>query len=119
LGSRSHQSQEALNLIEKLEKIHHETTLISRGSSLKFCTLACGEADFYPRLGRTMEWDTAAGHAIAENAGFEVLQLPGLKSLEYNKNDLANPWFLVVKPGKIEEWKTRGLHLENTIKKGA
>jgi 3'(2'), 5'-bisphosphate nucleotidase len=73
--------------------------VVSIGSSLKFCLVAAGEADIYPRLGRTMEWDTAAGDAILRAAGGSVLTLDG-KPLTYNKRDAAgghvfeNPWFV-------------------------
>jgi 3'(2'), 5'-bisphosphate nucleotidase len=64
------------------------------GSSLKLCVVAEGLADLYPRLGPTMEWDTAAGHAVVEAAGGTVLQLNG-EALVYNKQNLLNPYFIV------------------------
>ena len=63
------------------------------GSSLKFCVVAAGEADLYPRLGRTMEWDTAAGHAVLAGAGGSVRTLDG-DELSYAKPDFANPFFV-------------------------
>jgi 3'(2'), 5'-bisphosphate nucleotidase len=63
------------------------------GSSIKFCLLASGEADLYPRFGRTMEWDTAAGHAILEAAGGVVTTLDGMP-LRYGKPGFANPDFI-------------------------
>lgn len=69
------------------------------GSSLKFCLVASGEADFYPRLGRTMEWDTAAGDAIVRAAGGEVLDLRSGAPLAYGKPAWENPHFLVQAPG--------------------
>ncbi|MFP7672146.1 3'(2'),5'-bisphosphate nucleotidase CysQ [Marivita sp. S0852] len=71
----------------------------SAGSSLKFCLVATGEADFYPRLGRTMEWDTAAGHAVLEGAGGQVLRLDDLAPLSYGKPTFANPFFVATAPG--------------------
>ena len=71
----------------------------SAGSSLKFCLVATGEADFYPRLGRTMEWDTAAGHAILNGAGGHVLRLDDLTPLTYGKPTFANPFFVASSPG--------------------
>lgn len=65
------------------------------GSSLKLCLVAEGAAHFYPRLGPTMEWDTAAAHAIVKEAGGVVCDLEG-NELQYNKADLHNPEFLVV-----------------------
>ena len=64
------------------------------GSSLKLCVVAEGLADLYPRLGPTMEWDTAAGHAVVEAAGGTVLQ-PNGQALVYNKQNLLNPYFIV------------------------
>ena len=69
------------------------------GSSLKFCLLAAGEADFYPRLGRTMEWDTAAGQAVLQGAGGQVLQLSDHQPLRYGKPGWENPHFLALVPG--------------------
>ena len=71
----------------------------SAGSSLKFCLVASGEADFYPRLGRTMEWDTAAGHAVVVGAGGQVLRFDDHTPLTYGKPEYENPFFLVVAPG--------------------
>ena len=71
----------------------------SAGSSLKFCLVATGEADFYPRLGRTMEWDTAAGHAVVSGAGGQVLRFDDHTPLTYGKPGYENPFFLVLAPG--------------------
>lgn len=71
----------------------------SAGSSLKFCLVATGEADFYPRLGRTMEWDTAAGHAVLNGAGGRVLRMDDLQPLAYGKSGFANPFFVATAPG--------------------
>lgn len=71
----------------------------SAGSSLKFCLLAAGEADLYPRLGRTMEWDTAAGHAILRAAGGYVDIWPGGKALVYGKPVFENPHFIAYAEG--------------------
>ncbi len=68
------------------------------GSSLKFCLLAAGEADFYPRLGRTMEWDTAAGQAVLQAAGGEVLDFHSHSPLRYGKPGFENPFFLARHP---------------------
>ena len=70
---------------------------VSRGSSLKFCQVASGEADLYPRTGPTSEWDTAAGQCVVEQAGGQVLRTPELDPLRYNqKESLLNPTFLVI-----------------------
>ena len=73
---------------------------LSAGSSLKFGLLACGQADVYPRYGRTMEWDTAAGHAVLRAAGGEVLDLMG-QPLTYGKPGFENPHFVAVATGKV------------------
>jgi 3'(2'), 5'-bisphosphate nucleotidase len=70
---------------------------VSRGSSLKICMIAAGEADLYPRTGPTSEWDTAAGHAVVLEAGGQMLRLPELTPLTYNQKDsLLNPGFAVI-----------------------
>ena len=76
--------------------------MLNAGSSLKFCRLAEGSADFYPRFGPTMEWDTAAGQAIAENAGTKVLTWPEMQVMRYNKSSLLNPWFIAFNPDRID-----------------
>jgi 3'-phosphoadenosine 5'-phosphosulfate (PAPS) 3'-phosphatase len=70
---------------------------VSVGSSLKFCMLAAGDADLYPRLGPTMEWDTAAGHAVLAAAGGQVLA-PGGAPLRYGKPDFRNSFFVAGGP---------------------
>jgi len=69
--------------------------IVSKGSSLKLCMVAEGVADIYPRYAPTMEWDTAAGQAIAEFSGAQVIDYETKKSLVYNKQELKNPWFTV------------------------
>jgi len=75
--------------------------LRSAGSSLKFCLVATGEADFYPRLGRTMEWDTAAGDAVLRGAGGQVLDFDTHDVLAYGKAGYANGFFLALAPGVV------------------
>ncbi len=91
LASRSHRDAETEAYLAKL----HVKSLISAGSSLKFCRVAAGEADLYPRFGRTMEWDTAAGQAVLEAAGGKVLDVAGLP-LRYGKaaRGFDNPAFI-------------------------
>jgi 3'(2'), 5'-bisphosphate nucleotidase len=92
VGSRSHANPRLAEFLDKLG----EYELVSMGSSLKFCLLAEGKADFYPRLGPTSEWDTAAAHAVVLAAGGRVVTLDG-KPLRYNtKKSLLNPEFLVI-----------------------
>jgi len=95
VGSRSHMSKETELYIEEMKKLHGSVEILSRGSSLKICMIAEGKADVYPRYAPTMEWDTAAGHAIAKYAGFDVLQFKTEKEVKYNKKNLLNPWFIV------------------------
>ncbi len=97
VGSRSHMSDETMAYFENIKKEHPNAEVISKGSSLKICMVAEGSADVYPRFAPTMEWDTAAGHGIAKYAGFEVLHPEKGTPLEYNKEDLLNPWFIVQK----------------------
>ena len=95
VASRSHQTEETTRYIENLRKKGQPVTLISSGSSLKICLVAEGSADIYPRFAPTMEWDTAAGHAIAKAAGCEVYHIDEKTPLAYNKEKLLNPWFVV------------------------
>lgn len=73
--------------------------LVAAGSSLKFCLLAAGEADLYPRLGRTMEWDTAAGHAVLAAAGGKVVRFEDHAPFTYGKPGYANGFFIAHTPG--------------------
>jgi 3'(2'), 5'-bisphosphate nucleotidase len=102
LASRSHLSSETAEIIQKIEQRNKDCRLLSAGSSLKFCRLAEGSADFYPRFGPTMEWDTAAGQAIAENSGIKVLTWPEMHVMRYNKSSLLNPWFIAFNPERID-----------------
>lgn len=95
VASRSHQTEETTIFIENLRKQGQPVTLISSGSSLKICLVADGSADIYPRFAPTMEWDTAAGHAIARASGCDVYHIDGKTPIRYNKKDLHNPWFIV------------------------
>jgi 3'(2'), 5'-bisphosphate nucleotidase len=96
VASRSHMNSTTETYIAGLRQTHHEMTFISRGSSLKFCLVAEGQAHEYPRLAPTFEWDTAAGQAIVVQAGGTVL-LPDLKTpLQYNKESLRNDGFIAI-----------------------
>jgi 3'(2'), 5'-bisphosphate nucleotidase len=104
VGSRSHQTPELHVYVDQKRRELGEVTFISAGSSLKYCLVAEGRADVYPRLGPTMEWDTAAGQVIAEAAGASVLRHDTGEPLRYNKEDLLNPWHVVTrKPAKSIE----------------
>jgi 3'(2'), 5'-bisphosphate nucleotidase len=91
VSSRSHGDPEALARFTEGRTI---AAAVTAGSSLKFCVVAAGEADLYPRFGRTMEWDTAAGDAIVRAAGGRVTDLDG-QPLRYGKPGLENPPFVV------------------------
>lgn len=95
VGSRSHMNQDTLNFVENLKKDGQEVNIVSKGSSLKFCLVAEGLADIYPRFAPTMEWDTAAGQAICEAVGLTVINHETQEPLQYNKENLLNPWFMV------------------------
>ena len=100
VGSRSHMNQETLNYIEELKHSHQkEVEIVSTGSSLKFCLVAEGAADVYPRFAPTMEWDTAAGQAICEGVGVTVIDQKTSEPMRYNKNNLLNNYFLVSNNG--------------------
>ncbi len=99
IASRSHMSEDTRSFLDRWKKEHGEFRIISAGSSLKFCLVAEGAADIYPRFGPTMEWDTAAGQAIVEQAGGVALSNETGESLKYNKEELLNPWFIVKGPG--------------------
>lgn len=95
VGSRSHMSPETEEYIDSLKKEHPRVEIVSRGSSLKICMVAEGSAQQYPRFGPTMEWDTAAGHAIANAAGKKLWLTDFSQELQYNKENLLNPYFIV------------------------
>jgi 3'(2'), 5'-bisphosphate nucleotidase len=98
VASKSHLSDETQAYIDSLET--EKIQQVSRGSSLKLCMVAEGSADLYPRLGPTMEWDTAAADAVVRESGKMCYRLEGdsqlaTTPLSYNKSQLLNPWFLV------------------------
>jgi 3'(2'), 5'-bisphosphate nucleotidase len=95
VASRSHMSPETEAYVEEIRRLHPNVQLISSGSSSKICLVAEGVADAYPRFAPTMEWDTAAGDAIARAASKRVVNAQDSSPLIYNKEDLHNPWFLV------------------------
>lgn len=95
VASKSHRDQATDDYIAKYDV----RDMTSAGSSLKFCLVATGEADLYPRLGRTMEWDTAAGHAVLAGAGGRVVRFDDHSQLTYGKEGYANPFFIAYAPG--------------------
>lgn len=96
--SRSHNTPESEELLARLEAEYGEVRRISSGSSIKLCLVAEGAADIYPRFAPTMEWDTAAGDAVCRAAGCRVTEEDAATALRYNKEDLLNPWFIVMGP---------------------
>lgn len=94
VGSRSHLNDATKEYISEIEK-HNDVEIVSKGSSLKFCLVAEGNAHVYPRFAPTMEWDTAAGQAICEAVGVSVIDQNTEQPLCYNKENLLNPHFLV------------------------
>lgn len=95
VGSRSHKSPETEAYFNQLAEKHGDIDVVSMGSSLKICLVAEGVADVYPRFAPTMEWDTAAGHAIAKAAGKTLLDYKTQKEMVYNRPELLNNWFIV------------------------
>jgi len=94
VASRSHLNADTEQYIAAQQQRYGQVELVSSGSSLKFCLIAEGRAHAYPRFAPTMEWDTAAGHIIATEAGATVSQYPSGSTLQYNKANLLNPYFL-------------------------
>ncbi|SIO48972.1 3'(2'),5'-bisphosphate nucleotidase [Rhodovulum sp. ES.010] len=95
VASKSHRDQATDDYIAK----YAVADMTSAGSSLKFCLVASGEAHLYPRLGRTMEWDTAAGHAVLSGAGGKVVRFDDHAPLTYGKPGYENPFFIAHAPG--------------------
>ncbi len=97
VASKSHRDQATDDYISR----YAVRDMTSAGSSLKFCLLATGEADLYPRLGRTMEWDTAAGDAVLRGAGGHVVRFDDHRPLTYGKPGWDNPFFIAYAPGVV------------------
>lgn len=95
VASKSHRDQATDDYIAKYKVADFR----SAGSSMKFCLVAAGEADLYPRLGRTMEWDTAAGQAVLLGAGGQVVRFDDHTPLAYGKSGFENPFFIALAPG--------------------
>ena len=95
VASRSHSSPDTETFIKRMQEKHGRVDLVSMGSALKICLVAEGAADVYPRYAPTMEWDTAAGHAIANEAGKQLIDISTNEPMRYNKASLVNNWFIV------------------------
>lgn len=96
VASRSHLSKDTFAHLQKMKLQKGETNIVYSGSSVKMCWVAEGKADEYPRFGRTMEWDTAAGQAVVECAGGTFINMETKQRLSYNKLSLENPEFIVL-----------------------
>ena len=94
VGSRSHATQALEEFVDQKRCEFGTVDFIPAGSSLKICLVAEGKAHIYPRLAPTMEWDTAAGHAVVTCAGARIYNHTSGEPLQYNKEDLLNPWFI-------------------------
>ncbi len=102
VGSKSHMNDDTLQYIDSLKgTFNKEVEIVSMGSSLKFCLVAEGLADVYPRFAPTMEWDTAAGQAICNAVGLEVTDKGTNENMKYNRENLLNNNFLVSNLGKV------------------
>jgi 3'(2'), 5'-bisphosphate nucleotidase len=95
VASRSHLNQETELFIARLMRKGYTIEITSRGSSLKLCQVASGQAHVYPRLGPTMEWDTAAAHGVCREAGALVIDMETRKEMVYNRENLLNNNFVV------------------------
>lgn len=102
VASRSHGSTPTVAFLDKMAR-EHDLEIVSKGSALKLCMVAEGEAELYPRLAPTMEWDTAAAQCVVEQAGGHVTTLAN-EPLQYNKADLLNPFFMVASPAVSAIW---------------
>lgn len=94
VASRSHMSTETHQHIEQLKLQHSNVEIVSTGSSIKMCWVAEGVADEYPRFGPTMEWDTAAGQAILQEANASLIDFETKQPMKYNRENLLNNWFI-------------------------
>jgi 3'(2'), 5'-bisphosphate nucleotidase len=94
VASRSHMSTETYEHIEQLKLHHSHVEITTTGSSIKMCLVAEGIADEYPRFGPTMEWDTAAGQAILQNANCSLIDFETQQPMKYNRENLLNNWFI-------------------------
>jgi 3'(2'), 5'-bisphosphate nucleotidase len=102
VASRSHAGAETQAFLDNLRQ-DYALEVVSKGSALKLCMVAEGAADLYPRLGPTMEWDTAAAQCVVEQAGGRVTTLENTP-LQYNKENLLNPFFMVASPATASLW---------------
>ena len=98
--SRTNRAPESQRIIDALQRHYGDLKMLPLSSAQKLCLIAAGEADYYPRFGPTMEWDTAAGDALLRAVGGRLRQARTGRCLRYNKRDLRNPPFLAAAPGR-------------------
>lgn len=103
VASRSHMSSETYYHIENVKHHHKNVEIVSTGSSIKLCWVAEGIADEYPRFGPTMEWDTAAGHAILKESGCELVDFKTNEPMLYNREIMLNNWFIAKRKRALVE----------------
>lgn len=113
VASRSHQTPETDTIIRAVTHRYGRVEIINSGSSLKLCQVAEGTAELYPRPAPTMEWDTGAADAVCRAAGVRVVQAMNGDNLEYGKENLLNPWFLVTGDDTLISISIRALKEEN------
>lgn len=105
--SRSHFSNDTQAYIDKMQQKHGDVHIIEAGSSIKMCLIAEGVADVYPRLSYSMEWDTAAGEAIVKYSGGIVEEYGTGTPLQYNKENLKNPFHIVARAKSFEDYNSK------------
>jgi len=96
VASRSHLNESTQKYIQSITSVYNRTSIVHVGSSLKFCLIASGEADIYPRIGSINEWDIAAGHAVLNAAGGCVIKIDTGTDIQYNSQNLLTPDFLAL-----------------------
>lgn len=101
VGSKSHMTKETEDYLSVYRDKYDSIEILSKGSSLKLCLIAEGKADIYPRFAPTMEWDIAAGHAIIKGANGVIINADTKEELNYNKENLLNPWFIAASSKEV------------------
>lgn len=116
VASHATHSLQLDSFVEQKRSEFGDIKFFSAGGALKFCLVAEGQADIYPKFGPTMEWDTAAGQVLIENAGARMLRCEDRKPLVYNKSELLNPWYIVERTEKQSLLSTKGPFKRRVLK---